>query len=135
MCAWWQLMDNGWHCLNLKLCLIMTYFVQQADFFIWQQIKLEHYAYNDIQVLICFYKVESAPQRRIGSIADYDPMSNNFGSSGSREWQETMPEPTRKGIVVSSICYFLEILSCCRNITKLNYFCNKIHFFSSPILH
>lgn len=41
-------------------------------------------------------RVESAPQRRIGSIADYDPMSNNFGSSGSREWQETMPEPTRK---------------------------------------
>lgn len=51
---------------------------------------------------MCVCVVESSGQRRVGSIADYDPMNNNFGSIAGREWEETTPEPTRR----TSLCIY-----------------------------
>lgn len=53
--------------------------------------------------------VDPQPARRIGSIDDYDPMNERFGSTGqgyrptssgygSQQWEETVPEPRSAGI-------------------------------------
>jgi hypothetical protein len=51
---------------------------------------------------VCAFSV-TAPPKRVGSIADYDPMNENYGSlthgyhptsrsnSMSQEWEETVP--------------------------------------------
>ena len=56
---------------------------------------------------MCGASVEQNPPRNIGSIADYDPVNDRFGSLSQgyapkpgdqhHEWEETVPEPRGQG--------------------------------------
>ena len=60
-----------------------------------------------VNVGVCGASVEQNPPRNIGSIADYDPVNDRFGSLSQgyapkpgdqhHEWEETVPEPRGQG--------------------------------------